>query len=356
MKKRYLSVLLIFLMFFVSSCSVDRCSDETEYDACSIDKPLYCLNGTLVSKSSVCGCPPEFFPNDKERCSSIYLRNPKNTTLEYTLRGNKESFDWEVYGGLNHYVAGIERRITYYEGEPEPKFEDFIFKNINDKKQKDFIKDFVDQINSLSDNEEDRVRRAVSVIQNIPYGDLEENKERYAYQVLYDNKGICGEKSELLAMILKEMDYGVALITYGDTEPSFIALNSPFSFNHQAVGIKCPMQYSYDNTGYCFIETSPVVIITDSEGDYPMPSLAVCATSNPECIQKLPDEYTLTIISDGNSCDGVSEEFEDAKEWNRIMNLGEVLNPSDYSKWEGLVAKYGMEIEGARLSPIYPTS
>ncbi|MFQ5647853.1 MAG: hypothetical protein ACE5FW_01330, partial [Candidatus Aenigmatarchaeota archaeon] len=33
------------------------CSDSTPYGSCSSAKPLYCDNGTLVSKCSSCGCP-----------------------------------------------------------------------------------------------------------------------------------------------------------------------------------------------------------------------------------------------------------------------------------------------------------
>lgn len=33
-----------------------KCSDKTLYDQCSSTKPLYCSNGTLINKCSVCGC------------------------------------------------------------------------------------------------------------------------------------------------------------------------------------------------------------------------------------------------------------------------------------------------------------
>ena len=33
------------------------CDDETSYDSCSENKPLYCYNGELVKKAFTCGCP-----------------------------------------------------------------------------------------------------------------------------------------------------------------------------------------------------------------------------------------------------------------------------------------------------------
>ncbi|HRY63198.1 MAG TPA: choice-of-anchor Q domain-containing protein, partial [Patescibacteria group bacterium] len=36
---------------------VQTCSDGTTYGSCSVSKPQYCNNGTLVSKASTCGCP-----------------------------------------------------------------------------------------------------------------------------------------------------------------------------------------------------------------------------------------------------------------------------------------------------------
>ena len=37
--------------------AVQRCSDGTEYGQCSVSKPLFCNNGNLINKAGVCGCP-----------------------------------------------------------------------------------------------------------------------------------------------------------------------------------------------------------------------------------------------------------------------------------------------------------
>ena len=321
---------------------IPTCSDGTFYSECG-NKQFYCENGTLISRASICGCPTGFIEQE-DNCIDKYQTNPKNVTLYYILRGHdlwtKNGFKWDVYGGLNDYVSNIDKSIYYTPGGgSEPTTMDFIVKNIDDEKQKEFLIPLVDKIHNLANNDDDRVRIAVSIVQNIPYDESKDLIDRYAYQVLYDNKGVCGEKSRLLVILLRELGYGVALIDYGDTGTiNQYGLYNPYSFNHEAVGIKCPTNYSYNGTGYCFIETTIPSIITDSNGDYPS---SFCLNS--DCTQKLPDEYTLITIADGKSFDSVAEEYNDAKLWNSINNMpGRYLIDSRYDEWESLVKKYGI--------------
>lgn len=90
----------------------------------------------------------------------------------------------------------------------------------------------------------------------------------------------------MLAYLLRELGYGVVLFEFN-------------SENHMAVGVKSPIQYSYLNSGYAFIESTSPTIITDSQGNYVE---AGKLTSTPQIIQ----------ISDGSSMTTISEEFDDA--------------------------------------------
>ena len=98
-----------------------------------------------------------------------------------------------------------------------------------------------------------------SIVQKITFGNSnktikvsrgELDYARYPYEVLYDEKGVCGEKSELLAFILREMGYGVAFFYYPPE-------------NHEAIGIKCPKRHSVGRTGYCLIETTGPSIMAE---------------------------------------------------------------------------------------------
>jgi hypothetical protein len=248
----------------------------------------------------------------------------------FTLHGNYSSIQYTVYGGLNDYISTIPRKIYYDTEDEEPDTKAFILKNIDNSEQSLFINKLVEEIKTISNNSDDQARIAISLVQNIPFDDPQ---DRYAYQVLYDGKGYGAyEKSQLLVFLLRELGYGTALIEYGDTIEITTSENIPYisydensvrseknwtrpiietrynGFNYEIVGIKCPDQYSYRNSGYCFIDASVPSIITDSQGDYPDPS---CETyySDP-CTQKLPTEYSLIKISDGKSFDSVSEEYK----------------------------------------------
>jgi hypothetical protein len=155
-------------------------------------------------------------------------------------------------------------------------------------------------------------------VQKIPY-DMnsllaDSNYERFPYEVLYDNNGVCGEKSKLLAFFLRELGFGTAILLFEKE-------------NHGAAGIKCPAQYSYKNTGYCFIESTTTSIITDSNGDYLGAG-------------KLESTPKILKISDGNSFDSVNEEFEDNLQYKK---LSELTTESAYRQWRAIRNKYGFQ-------------
>ena len=164
------------------------------------------------------------------------------------------------------------------------------------------------------------MRIAVSLVQQIPYDQEMLDKGtleiRYPYQTLFDNKGVCCEKSVLLAYILHKLGYGVALFDFEDEK-------------HTAVGIRVAPEYSYKNTGYAFIETTTPLIISDGNGDYPAFGR----------IRSFPE---VLPVGDGKIFSSVSEEWKDSREWDRLNSLGPVLDRADYSSWQSLCKKYGI--------------
>lgn len=98
--------------------------------------------------------------------------------------------------------------------------------------QKNSLNELVRQIKLLTANKDDQARIAISLVQNIPYdysklGTVSTNV-RYPYEVLYENTGICEEKSLLLTYLLRELGYGIVLFEFKQE-------------NHMAVGIKSPL-------------------------------------------------------------------------------------------------------------------
>jgi len=298
---------------------IPRCSDGTRDGECSKNKPYFCNNGTFILKASLCGCPKDEIALG-DTCISKYQTGPASRTFEYVVRGEKGEIEFTVYLGLKNYLSGLPR---YYICNPDcPSDSEIQLRFLDDPQQRKMLMNLVNKIKSKTNESDEQVRIAVSLVQKIPYDwegfQTDSDYIRYPYEVLYDNRGVCAEKSRLLAFTLRELGYGVVLFEYS-------------AENHMAVGIKCPVEYSYKKSGYCFIESTSPTIITDSEGDY------IGAG-------KLSSTPIVIKISDGKSFDSVFEEYNDAKEWNSIYNdNGPILDSYTYSRWVYLVKKYGIE-------------
>jgi hypothetical protein len=299
------------------------CSDGTISGSCTAGKPTYCLNGTFVSRSSICGCPEEHVEQG-EGCVSIYELNAKEGDFEYVLRGNEKTITMPVYQSLKDYLASISR---YYYCTPDcPTALELEMKYIDEPKERDKLLVLADSIRKRSGNSDEQARMAISLVQNIPFDNAKLNNTgatgRYPYEVLYDDMGVCGEKSHLLAFLLREMGYGVALLKYD-------------SQNHMAIGIKCSDRYDYLGTGYCFIETTVPAIMTYSEGDY---AGVVGELSNP----------TVLKVSDGAEFNA-AEEYADAQQWKTINDAADAsggrVSDDMYNEWVMLVDKYGIHVE-----------
>ena len=273
----------------------------------------------LENISNTIACPAGY-EMQEEKCISVYLMGAEEKEFEYLLHGKKDKISFVVYRKLDSYFS--EKPNEYY-CPPDCSQDDIEFKIINEDQQSKELDKLIELIQNKTDKKDDAARVAISLVQKIPYdwdGLWGTPAGRHPYEVLYDNEGICGEKSKLLAYLLRGLGYGVNLINYPD---------------HQAVGVKCPKEYSLNDTGYCFIESTRPTILTDAEGEY----VTVGKLGNPESTLK---------ISEGASFESIEEEYEDAKEWNRINEISErsggVLSGPNYNLWNKLVHKYGIEL------------
>jgi hypothetical protein len=228
----------------------------------------------------------------KTTISSTITIPPKNLetgltskSFAYILRGKPGSIDTNLYSGVYNEILSQPSPVwcTRYNSDSSPcTSEDtrqYNLKYLDNPIPKKYLDGLVSSIKSKTSNKDDQARIAINLVQQIPYDYSRlystNFKGRSPYEVLYENKGVCGEKSKLLAYLLRELGYGVVLFEFS-------------SENHMAVGIKSPVQYSYKNSGYAFIESTSLTIPTDSEGDYVG---AGKLTSTPQIIQ----------ISDGSS-------------------------------------------------------
>jgi len=190
--------------------------------------------------------------------------------------------------------------------------------------QKEALQPLVDWLKGKKiKKSDDRVRAAASLAQNIPYDDNKATGEeevatgrghgtRYPYETLYENAGICGEKSFLIVYLLKELGYGTATMVF----------LSPL---HRVAAVKCADAYDFRDTGYCIIQPNYRKMIT-FEGS-----------------QKDEDPYQITVQSDGKTF-GAKNDFKDSRKYWEIMNS---IDAGTYTKkqakaYKKLIKKYGL--------------
>lgn len=194
-------------------------------------------------------------------------------------------------------------------------------KVIADRSQKRYLAPLVDAILKRAKGDPDiAARYAISLVQLIPYRHINRIHDRtfFPYEVLYNQRGVCGNKSILLAAVLKGLGFGSALFLY---ESEF----------HMAVGIRAPKEYCYRKTGYAFIESTRPNLITDSERTY-------------RDVGRLTSIPKVIPVSRGQAIGDLSEEAEDVIEYQRILALGQVVDRATYDRWEQLNKKYGLEL------------
>ncbi len=265
-KKYFLIFLFILLINFGSAGffdSFNSCGDGTKIGECSKNSPYFCdENGILIEKASICGCP-NLTEIQGNLCISPYQENPKEINLTYFFSGKEFNISMIVYEKMANYLFYSPDYLFYSNGE-EPKKDDFKLRKINEENQRILLMPLVIKIQNLEKNTENQARIAISLVQNIEFGYSNEslsvggysiNYSRYPYEVLYNEQGTCASKSELLVFLLREIGYETVFF-YHEKE------------NHDSVGIKCPEEYGFLNTSYCFVEATGPSILADNENIY----------------------------------------------------------------------------------------
>jgi hypothetical protein len=247
---------------------------------------------------------------------------PREAKFEYSINGEKWTVTTTLYKGLSDYLQELPREIYYtLEYEDPPTEFDFLIKKLDDPKQKPFLDAFIKFAKDKNISEVDKVRVVTNLVQRIPYdysaSDYDIDIGKYPYEVLYKNKGVCGEKSELLIYFLRELGYATAYLSFEKE-------------NHGAAGIKCPAQYDFKDTGYCFIESTTPNIITDYYGAYRIAGE----------LKSVPD---VIVISEGKTYSGAKEDYENTLRYQELKE--DHTNSSDYKEWLALRKKYGLEQE-----------
>lgn len=241
-----------------------------------------------------------------------YATDPTSRSLPFTVKGRSGTVSVTLYGGLSRHLDA-----------KRPAFNGQYLEYVNEPEQAETIRAIANTLRSQYGSGDDAARAAISLVQHIPYDyagmSARSSNLRHPYEVLYDNTGVCSEKSLLLAALLKELGYGVALLSFD-------------SQSHMAVGISSPSQYAYRSTGYAFVESTRPNIPTYAEGNY-------VGTGQ---LTTMPG---VVSVAAGKSFASIGEEAADANEYRSLLAMGTVLDPYHYSRWRAIVAKYDIPVK-----------
>jgi hypothetical protein len=251
--------------------------------------------------------------------------NFQTRILTYIHNGIENSVTLRVYKDVNDHLSMKNPLFSW-------DLSQYYLEYLMSTTQRHYLNTLIEAIWERTKNIDDQVRIAVNLVQKIPYDmdkprfEMKYNpnvKIRYPYEVIVDNKGVCCEKSLLLAFLLRELGFGVALFIFEKE-------------SHMAVGIKCPKEFSYYNTGYAFIETTGASIATDIQLYYKeINNLGIFwkqLTSSPRIIP----------LCDGSSFDSVYQELFDAKEWNELNEKYRFEGGYYDERRVRLIQKYGL--------------
>lgn len=237
-------------------------------------------------------------------------RGSIDKTYYYIIDGTPGYIPFNVYTGVNDYILTFGDIYT----------SDNYSSIIDNEVQQDYIAPMVKKIRESAKKPDDEARIAISLVQHIKYdantirearvNESESGKYigRYPYTILFQSwGGICGEKSFLLALLLKDLGYGVALLEFDDV-------------NHMAVGIKAPAGYTYQDTGYALIESTSPEIPTSSE----------YSVDNYKTRMSQLKPTKIIPISEGKSFDTISTEYADARVQDSIhLAVADIVDARD---------------------------
>jgi len=204
--------------------------------------------------------------NDTEaHTADVPKSNPQAEDTELTPKAplqygkRKQSFDLgkKTYS-ISPYVTKTvfksydkEPRVFTYTGDLPPDWESQYYDMyLNHAEDKKLMNNILEQIRNLEPTwkGDDLVELIVAYVQGGLVYDWKQlyaidQNLNYPYETVYKGKGVCSDKSILLAGLLDKLGY------------KFVLLQFPRA-NHLAVGIKVPEGYGQFGTEYCFIETT----------------------------------------------------------------------------------------------------
>jgi hypothetical protein len=189
------------------------------------------------------------FPQPEQSVARSFVWKHKN--VEYSL-------DMILYQSIYAYYQAKQKEYVYDGNLPVDWEAEYYAMFLQYDSADKTIPDLALQIKKLGKEhkltDDQIIDLMISFVQSIAYDDVKAKNildktgnttVSFPYEVLYEQKGVCSDKSILAYALLRQMGYGAAFFIFEKE-------------NHMAVAVQCPRTYSTYASGYCYAETTSV--------------------------------------------------------------------------------------------------
>lgn len=180
----------------------------------------------------------------------------KDAAYSWEYKGKAYAIEQPLYESTYNFYRTRPKAYEYLGSLPENWREEYYAMFLEVASNDSTIDKLVAAIKTEGEKQnlsEDQILElAVAFVQSIPYDSAKaknivskttHEEPRFPYEVLYDNQGVCSDKSFLALALIRRLGYGAALFQFENE-------------NHMAIGIQCPKSYSSYDSGYCYVETT----------------------------------------------------------------------------------------------------
>lgn len=153
---------------------------------------------------------------------------------------------YPLYRNLDNELNNLPKYELFNADADNPRRVKYIFNQLTNKKiknQQRAITFLVNEIEATTPDKNTQAQIAASMASHIIYDtnvDMNSYTERYPYQVLYDNLGICQSQAILSTYLLKELGFNAGVFVFGD-------------ISHVTSALKVSQNDSYRGTGYTIV-------------------------------------------------------------------------------------------------------
>ena len=184
-------------------------------------------------------------------------------TVDFSFDGARYSVTAHVASNVYDGAVKSTRLLVQLPGQSDTEWTNTYYHDFaDDPAQIPAINDVCRQLRAIRDraglDSNQYLELIAKYVQSMPYDwklyESGKGEQRFPVQTLVDGKGLCGDKSVLLADLLSHEGYSVSLL---DFDPE----------KHMAVGVSGPGT-TYASSGYLFLETTAPCYVTDVPTSY----------------------------------------------------------------------------------------